>query len=545
MDHFDEGYFSHPNHPPSSGEGNNQVRRPSPDGLDHFDFESLLSTAVDETSSAHDPHLEASMPIYDDDIMDLDFTPKIEYHQDYSEPNKPNKPNPPVLENGALALPRPVISMPTGISVHRDLYINSILNRFDNPATPLHIIDVQQFPFEEELQSQLERELARQQKLARDRETFTARGFSNDAQESNHSNQRCCAPTRPNPAGSPTRAPVPTSEAGMKIGKNKRPENIRNFNPAKFYKPLGTPPAAWGSINPATNEKLFQYTEYGELNPLSTFTAEQIAEYIGNHPLHYANGDYDGKNSSLILRIQTVPADSASRYPNKASDKCRFSCCPDPRRTIRKGEFRICLDEQGFRHAKTDPFHNAGYVHLFCLEKCLDFPQICKTFNVQPDVRVLREGKNKMAITRDHESMEEICEDFIRTSLPWAEFGHRPQKYYQYTLSYALTMEHLDKQPKHIQAVRQGRGGNHIDLHQNNLDLYMAIGRGIREDKSGRPKISRQPRQNRKRKERDEDTESVDPENVLNPNILDEDRDYTEPRLSKRPRRSLRHSRSP
>jgi hypothetical protein len=106
-------------------------------------------------------------------------------------------------------------------------------------------------------------------------------------------------------------------------------------------------------------------------------------------------------------------------------------------------------------------------------------------------------------------------------------------------------MEHLDKQPQHIRAVRQGRGGNNIDLHKNNLDVYFAISRGIREGKSGRPKTSRQPRQNRKRKERDEDTESVDLENVLDPNILDEDRDYTAPRLSKRARRSPRHSRSP
>jgi hypothetical protein len=474
--------------------------------------------------------------------MGMDFTPKIEYQQDYSHSSKAEAP---VLQNVAQSLPHSVISSPTRNIVQRDLYLNSILNRFDNPAAPLHVIDVQQFPFEQELQSQLERELAYQQKQALNRKMLNRKELFNEVQGLDPPNQRFPATTRTNPAELLTSALVPKFETRIKTGKNKRPENIRNFNPSKFYEPLLTPPVSWGSINPDTNEKLFQYTEYGELDPLSTFTAEQISEYIGNHPLHSdARGGYDPKISSLILRIQTVPADSASRYPNKASDKCRFSCCPDPRRTIRKGEFRIALDEQGFRHTKTDPFHNAGYVHLFCLEKWLDFPQICKHFNVQPDVRTLREGKNKMAITRDHETMEEICYDFIATSLPWAEFppyGTRPENYYQRTLSYALTAEHLDKQPKHLQAVREGRGGNRIDLHQNNLDLYIAINRDIREGKSLKPKTKRgAPRQNRKRKARDDDTKSVNSESVLDPDILGEP---TEPRPSKRLRRSPRHRR--
>jgi hypothetical protein len=330
----------------------------------------------------------------------------------------------------------------------------------------------------------------------------------------------------------------------MKKAGNKRPANIRNFNAAEFYEPLRSRPASWGSVNPETGDQLFQYTEHGELNPLHTFSTAQISEYIGKHPLHNVRGLHNPKKSGLTLWVQTVPADSGKRYPEKQSDKCRFADCPDPHHTIRKGEFRVAFDEQHSRRRCTDPFHNAGYVHLYCLEKFFDFPQICKNFNALPDTRVLREGKNKMAITRDHASMEDLVLEFIAGSVPWAQFGYgqRPKDYYEYTLCSRLTAEHLVRQPRHLQSIREKRGGNSIDIHKNNLDLCVANAKLLKENRAALPKADPKPKAQKKRKAKvmEESEESVLDEKILEGRV-----ERTSSNMSQRPLKRRRSSRSP
>ncbi len=349
------------------------------------------------------------------------------------------------------------------------IYRNAILNSFTSPVVPLRVIDEIQFPFEPKLQLALEVEL--EQEKGRN----LAAGLRN-------------AVDVPAPASlSAERQFAPLKKPG-----NKRPDNIKNFNAAEFYHPLRSRPESWGPINPETGEQLFHYTENGELNPLHTFTVDQIIEYIGHHPLNYRPNPKnpgkkvrDTKNSGLKLWVQCVPADSGRRYPDKLSDKCRFADCPAPHRTIRKGDFRIAFDEQPHGGRKTDPFHNAGYVHLYCMEKFLDFPQLCKSYNVLPDTREFREGKNKMAITRDHQSMAGIVKEFIDISSPWSQFrnGQRPKEYYCYTLCSALTDEHLSTQPPRVQSTRDERGGNSIDVHKNNLDIWVSNSKIQRENR--------------------------------------------------------------
>ncbi|KAH7360756.1 hypothetical protein BKA65DRAFT_493915 [Rhexocercosporidium sp. MPI-PUGE-AT-0058] len=252
-----------------------------------------------------------------------------------------------------------------------------------------------------------------------------------------------------------------------------------------------------------------------------------MSDYIGSH--------------RATLWIQTVPADSGRRYPSKTSDKCRFSCCPDSNRTIRKGDFRVAFDEHPSNTFK-DPFHNAAYTHLFCLEKYLDFPQICKNFDVRPDTRTLKEGKNKMAITRDHKSMEDIVNDFVRDSVEWKYFdgGCRPDDYYEYTLCSKLTKEHLAKQPKHLQTIREQRGGNTIDIHQNNLDVYVANQdlKKARVQKRPAPVSEKREKKGRKRRmkmkggSRGEETD----ESGLDDDILQRGFDSSRSRAMKTPR---------
>ncbi|KAE9379067.1 hypothetical protein N431DRAFT_326531 [Stipitochalara longipes BDJ] len=368
-------------------------------------------------------------------------------------------------------------------------YSNAILNSFSNPITPLHVIDRLNFPFDHQLQAALQ-----------------------DALE--HEKQQELATALRDGMSAPAQSPASRKMARMKNGPgNKRTENINAFNPSEFYSPLESRPASWGSINPDTGDQLFQYTEHGELNPLHSFTVGQIIEYISEHPLHSSRGS---RRSGLKFWVQTVPADSGRRYPDKNSDKCRFADCPDPHRTIRKGEFRIAFDEQSTR-GKTDPFHTAGYVHLYCMEKFLDFPQICKDFNVLPDTRALREGKNRMAINRDHESMPAIVQEFIGYSKPWSHFGmkgQRPEEYYEYTLSSVLTDEHLAKQPRHLSKIRELRGGNHLDIHRNNLDIRVANASKLKTNKKLGLDIPL-PKPQQKRKCETEE------ESVLDNNILE------------------------
>ena len=508
MDQFNANFFGDSADMPSFNDGNNFALDPSLleeiPNYDEFDFQTFLNAPVDDSFP-----LPTAYP--EEGLMDMNFQPRIEYHEYNGEPSGTIDPatifSPPGTYQGQTApqndqfIPSgPILSVipvdPTLLGqdpMQDGQYRNAVLNSFSSPITPLQVIDRIQFPFDGALQAAL------QGVLEHEKEQELAAALRDEM-----------APRAPSqPSGSRRIAPM-KKEPG-----NKRTENIRAFNPSEFYSPLESRPASWGSINADTGDQLFQYTEHGELNPLHSFTVEQMIEYIGKHPLHRSRGS-NARRSGLKLWVQTVPADSGRRYPHKSSDKCRFACCPDPLRTIRKGEFRIAFDEQSTRR-KTDPFHTAGYVHLYCLEKFLDFPQICKDYNVIPDTRELKEGKNRMAINRDHESMINIVHEFIRYSKPWSQFGMegtRPEEYYEYTLSSALTDEHLAKQPKHLSRIRELRGGNHLDIHRNNLDIRLQNAIKLKASKALGLKAPA-PKLLQKRKAEPKE------ESVLNDNILE------------------------
>lgn len=107
---------------------------------------------------------------------------------------------------------------------------------------------------------------------------------------------------------------------------------------------------------------------------------------------------------------------------------------------------------------------------------------MCKTFNVQGDSHNFPEGRNKMAITRDHPAMLEIVDTFIQASMAWDD--QRPDNWYGQSLSLALTKHHLQHQSKKRQRVREARDGNSIDRHLNNLDVMVEIAKTIQERKT-------------------------------------------------------------
>ncbi|KAH8815863.1 hypothetical protein F5884DRAFT_773964 [Xylogone sp. PMI_703] len=265
---------------------------------------------------------------------------------------------------------------------------------------------------------------------------------------------------------------------------------------------------------------LFSYAPQGELEHSLRFTPEEMLTFIQKHPYHRRFGTRN-PDFGLTLWIQVTPHNCKDRYPQKDSDTCRFQDCPIASRKIRKGQFRIAFDER-LPGPPRDPFHNPGYVHLYCMEKFLDFPLICKQYNVRPDNRRLPyEDKNRMSITRDHPQMLTRVVDFIRDSVPGIP---RTEFNYKKSLTFILTREHLYRESASRQIIREESGGNHIAKWMGNLDLFSAnqeeiIAKRRRERRKQKKKVRfmetesshKQPnKESKKRSRRELDEESLE-----------------------------------
>lgn len=261
------------------------------------------------------------------------------------------------------------------------------------------------------------------------------------------------------------------AEGDARGAKNARPDNIKQqMEIQRSYGPLPARRGDWSA--PVINREPLRYTLQGEIDLHFKFTDRGFLEYV----MHFLSG-----NGGLTLWVQTSPSDSANRYPAPSSSNCRFENCPARKHTIKKGEFRVCLDEWTEHRSQypnsIDPFYNAGYVHLYCLEKLIDFPSLCKTGLVQGDNRSFGEGRNKMAITRDHASMLTIVNKYIAESTSMPAEGRADSWYLDKSLCVLLTKEHISKQHSTRQKVRETRNpdGATIDKHLGDLDLQMAM----------------------------------------------------------------------
>ncbi|KAF3769803.1 hypothetical protein M406DRAFT_66265 [Cryphonectria parasitica EP155] len=142
-----------------------------------------------------------------------------------------------------------------------------------------------------------------------------------------------------------------------------------------------------------------------EFEPNLRFTANEFLEY-----LEYAAQRPD-KTRRPILRIQIQPSQANHRYIRGGqSFKCRFQGCPDKRGTILKGQVRICIQE--FEDESGDwlnPYHNAGYMHLYCLEQQVNLielfrdPQVVvvpedRKFGHEPPATTNPKANNPMAL---------------------------------------------------------------------------------------------------------------------------------------------------
>jgi len=276
-----------------------------------------------------------------------------------------------------------------------------------------------------------------------------------------------------------------------------------NFKVSINYTPLLTKPRTW---------HIFTYTKHGELNPGNLFTAADIQHYLWRHPLHEAS--HNRRSSPLTLRIHRNPPASQDRYPaNHGSHRCRFHECPADNNTIDKGQFVVMFDELSAIHPNHDPYLTAGYVHLYCLERFLDFPKICATLNVQTEKRRLdKETKNMMRL--DPKQVEAEADSFIETCREpgrrrpdgypsYKERGEVTGRPYEGTLTHRMHLAKLTNRSGSInkqEAAREraaGQKGGSLGSHLGDLVLATALRQSTRKH-TRQNQLVANPRQKRK-----------------------------------------------
>ncbi|KAJ9638334.1 hypothetical protein H2199_007021 [Coniosporium tulheliwenetii] len=257
-------------------------------------------------------------------------------------------------------------------------------------------------------------------------------------------------------------------------GVTTRTGKINQYDPSKVYENVAH------TMDWQSSKYQHEYTEAGELVD-GTFSADQLHEYL--HQWSMWNGA-DG--ARLILWIQRCPTDSARRYASEGGSKCRFKHCPATNNTIMHGHYRVAFDEVWAKYkTRADPFIQAGYVHLYCLERFLDFPEICAKLDVRPDDRkMIQEPRGHWApALGTHDAV--VAKDFIkrckkgtlRQNELYAEYPvHDPSargahKEHGFTLTCRMSEERNGLRPESQQDQFRGRGKSitHITQHKGNL----------------------------------------------------------------------------
>ncbi|KAI1337962.1 hypothetical protein F5Y15DRAFT_139088 [Xylariaceae sp. FL0016] len=186
---------------------------------------------------------------------------------------------------------------------------------------------------------------------------------------------------------------------------------ITNEEAEAWYPPQPQLPS-WGPRVKGGN--LFEYTRKGELAPKIRLSKSQMRQYLyGPAPNEswkmpaprpgvpvLANKLRQG----LTLWIGWPASQSNHRYPReRESTKCRFDNCPASRNTIEAGTLWVIFDERHNQSATViDPFQNAGYAHLQCLEENFDLLHLWDHVNIEVDNRdFIYEGQGHFKLSRN------------------------------------------------------------------------------------------------------------------------------------------------
>lgn len=286
-----------------------------------------------------------------------------------------------------------------------------------------------------------------------------------------------------------------------KFSKGKIPRVTRfkkkatHVDPEGFYGPAVAPPAAWGPLNLQNGRPIFEYTKYGELYQGRQYDRYQMKMYLYDHRTKVIDREdwvprtipiterrTEGKQRvGLTCWLGWSAAQSEHRYPRSpGTQTCRFKCCPFP--TIKQGLPRIILDERmNELGLELDPFNNAGYIHLYCLEKNFDLVEIIHDLDFRVDDRNFRkEEANLFSITGRDGKLE-----LIRAYHDWwrresrryteAKSIGRPRdrsNFEETSLSAALLKCKMNHESAARAKTRLSRDGIDITKYWGNLDLY-------------------------------------------------------------------------
>lgn len=227
---------------------------------------------------------------------------------------------------------------------------------------------------------------------------------------------------------------------------------------------------------------IFRYDDF-EL-ARRVYSAAELRQFIYEHPAPGGKG--------MVLWIERAPADSAKRYKREQSNKCKFAECPASlfSRSIQVGHFQVAFDENWTTHgARTDPFAMAGFAHLYCMERFLDFADVCRRFDVRADGREsLPEPTTRWAAGLGNGLQYDIAARFVsacKHGALQAKFPGYPahdagaggaQKPHKATLNYALNSAKLKAIPKSKMDMLASRGkaASQIIVHRGDLELCVA-----------------------------------------------------------------------
>lgn len=188
--------------------------------------------------------------------------------------------------------------------------------------------------------------------------------------------------------GSKEKPKIPKDKPWIRINKEtrggtSRTLKINNYNPDDMYEQLPHPIGPWSAGH---SKRKFEYSSHHELADRE-MTIARLRHFIQYHPRT--------DDCKLTLYIQRTPADSKRRYGSDQTERCRFEDCPArvygksvaSRGLITPGNYRVAFDEFSYGYgtnkgSRADPFKVAFFVHLYCLERFLDFPALCRLENI-------------------------------------------------------------------------------------------------------------------------------------------------------------------
>lgn len=242
-------------------------------------------------------------------------------------------------------------------------------------------------------------------------------------------------------------------------------------NPREFYNP-GLKPADWD---------VFKYEHTGEWSSGTVYSAAQLGKFMLG-PERNGKAPSRMGNDKLTLRIQYTPAFEGHRYGGECSI-CRWEDCPIKKNTISKGQFRVAFDERPrWSGSEYDPFHVAGYMHLYCFEEAFELYRCIadSRFDVQPETREFpKEERNPMALPGP--VLEEYNRwvaraNFVRDKRVQA--GQSLEKFPKtrkvQRLYHALTKAHIDANPATLTKI-QKQNDIHVGKYVGDLHLFQTL----------------------------------------------------------------------